>query len=59
VKRTLWLSLIAVLAGNAIYFGLERFLPSRAQHELYQVDLGLVVDFCVCLVCYGLLRLIR
>jgi hypothetical protein len=48
-----------VLAGNAIYFSVERFLPARAQHQLYQIDWGLAVDFWICLVCYGLVRLIR
>lgn len=59
MKRSLWQPLIAVLAGNVIYVSVERFLPSSAQHQLYQVDWGLAVDFCICLVCYGLLRLIR
>ena len=58
-KRPFWQSRAAVLAGNAIYFSVERFLPPRAQHELYQIDWGLAVDFWVCLVCYGLVRLIR
>jgi len=34
-------------------------LPSSIHHELYQVDWGLAIDFCICLICYGLLRLIR
>jgi hypothetical protein len=59
MKRTFWQSLVAVLAGNAIYYGVQRFLPAAAQHRLYQVDWGLAVDFWMCLVCYGLVRLIR
>jgi hypothetical protein len=47
------------VAGNAIYFSVERFLPVRAQHQIYQIDWGLAVDFWMCLVCYGLVRLIR
>ena len=58
-KRDFWRSLVAVLAGNAIYFGVERFLPVKAQHQSFQIDWGLAVDFWVCLVCYGLARLIR
>jgi hypothetical protein len=58
-KRSFWQSLIAVLAGNAIYFGLERFLPVRAQHQPFHIDFGLALDFWICLVCYGLVRLIR
>jgi hypothetical protein len=55
-KGSFWQSLLAVLAGNAIYFSMQRFLPARAQHHLYQIDWGLAVDFCICLVCYGLVR---
>jgi len=58
MSRTFWQSLVAVLVGNAIYFGIERFLPARAQHGLYQLDWGLAVDFWICLVCYGVLRMI-
>jgi hypothetical protein len=43
--------------GNAIYFSVESFLPPRAQHHQFQIDWGLAVD--ICLVCYGLVRLIR
>ena len=59
MKRRFWQSLIAVLAGNAIYFGIEPYLPPPAQHHIYQIDWGLAVDFWICLVCYGVLRLIR
>ncbi len=57
-NRNFWESLIAVLAGNAIYLGIERFLPPRAQHQVYKFDWGLVVDFWICLVCYGVVRMI-
>lgn len=57
-NRNFWRSLIAVLAGNAIYFSIERFLPLRAQHQIYQFDWGLVVDFWICVVCWGLVRMI-
>jgi hypothetical protein len=59
MKSDLRRSLVAILAGNVIYFGVERFLPARAQHQLYQVDFGLLVDFSMCAVCYWLIRLIR
>ena len=59
VKRRFVQSLIAVVAGNAVYLGIERYLPPRAQHHIYQVDWGLAVDFWICLACYGLVRLIR
>jgi hypothetical protein len=57
--RSFWQSLIAVLVGNAIYYSVQRFLPPRAQHQLYQIDWGLAVDFWICVVCYQLIRLIR
>jgi len=47
------------MAGNVIYFSVERFLPARGQHQLYQVDWGLAVDFWMCLLCYGVVRLFR
>ena len=59
MKRNFWRSLLAVLAGNAIYFGVFHWLPPRAQHQPYRIDWGLAVDFWICLVCYGLVRLIR
>ncbi|MGB7723533.1 MAG: hypothetical protein WBL65_26775 [Bryobacteraceae bacterium] len=59
MKRDFRRSLVAVLAGNVIYFGVERFLPLRAQHQLYQIDWGLAVDFWICVACWGLIRLIR
>ena len=52
MKRRFRQSLIAVLAGNVIYFAVWRFLPPRAQHQIYQIDWGLAVDSCICLVCY-------
>ncbi len=49
-------SLAAVLIGNALYFGFETYLPIRAQHQPYQIDWGLAVDFWVCVACWGVLR---
>jgi hypothetical protein len=59
VKRSFWESLIAVVAGNVIYLIVEPYLPPRAQHQLYQIDWGLAVDFWMCLVCYGIVRMFR
>lgn len=58
MKRNFWQSLVAVVAGNIIYLIVEPHLPARGQHQLYQIDWGLAVDFWICLVCYGLVRLI-
>jgi cytosine/uracil/thiamine/allantoin permease len=59
LPRNFWQSLIAVVAGNAIYFLFMNDLPRRARHETYRLDLGLVVDFWICLVIYGLLELYK
>ena len=54
--RRHWKTLVAVLAGNLIYFGiLSPYLPPSARHTPYRLDWGLVVDFWICLACYGLL----
>jgi hypothetical protein len=49
-------ALVAVLAGNAAYFLLMKYLPPRARHVPLQIDLGLVVDFWLCLVVFGLIK---
>jgi hypothetical protein len=50
-------SLIAVVAGNAIYFSLAPHLPAGARHEPFHLDVGVLVDFWFCLVFYGLIEL--
>ena len=45
MKHRLWRYLIAIIVGNAIYFGVEHLLPPRAQHQPYHIDWGLAVDF--------------
>lgn len=56
LKREFWQALIAVLAGNAIYYILYPRLPRGLQHRLYQVDAGLLMDFAICAAFYALLR---
>ena len=51
-------ALIAVLAGNAIYFLVMPYLPLAARHTIFKVDLGLVVDFWFCLVILGIVKTI-
>jgi hypothetical protein len=41
-------ALLAVLAGNAIYYLLMPYLPMAARHRLFQEDWGLLVDFGIC-----------
>jgi hypothetical protein len=49
-------ALAAVLAGNAAYFLLVRYLPPGARHVPFRIDLGLVVDFWLCLVAFGMIK---
>jgi hypothetical protein len=50
-------ALIAVLAGNAIYFLVMPHLPFAARHVAPRLDLGLVVDFWFCLVVLGVVKM--
>jgi hypothetical protein len=49
-------ALVAVLVGNAAYFLLEKHLPMWARHVGFRTDLGTLVDFCFCLVVFGLIK---
>jgi hypothetical protein len=49
-------ALVAVLAGNAIYFLVEKYLPARAHHVPTRIDLGMLVDFWFCLVVFGVIK---
>jgi hypothetical protein len=49
-------ALLAVLAGNAVYFLLLPDLPPAARHVAPRLDLGMVVDFWICLVIFGLIK---
>jgi hypothetical protein len=51
--------LLAVLGGNIIYLDVEPRLPNLLHHRLFQIDLGLGLDFLICALLYGLIRLIR
>jgi len=58
VGRNFLKSLVAVVTGNLIYFFvLMPVLPRAAQHRPFQLDLGLILDFWICLVIYGLIEL--
>ena len=57
--RNLLAAFVAVIAGNAIYFLLLwQHLPQRARHQVYRIDLGLVVDFWLCVAAFGVIKLI-
>jgi len=54
--RKHWKTLVAVLGGNFVYFVLlYRWLPPNFRHRRDQLDLGIVLDFWICLFVYGLL----
>jgi hypothetical protein len=48
--------LLAILAGNLIYFLAEPILPGFLAHDLYKLDPGLILDFAICAGIYLLLR---
>ena len=50
---------IAVIAGNLLYFFvLMPHLPTAGRHRPDKFDLGLIVDFWVCVVVYGAIELL-
>jgi hypothetical protein len=51
--------LVAVLAGNVAYLFVEPQLPVAMRHRMFRVDLGLGIDFLMCVAIYGLVRLVR
>jgi cytosine/uracil/thiamine/allantoin permease len=51
-----WHALIAVIAGNAAYFLVEKYLPVAARHVVFKMDVGMVVDFWFCLVAFGVVK---
>ncbi|MGH9378221.1 MAG: hypothetical protein ACRD1I_05420 [Terriglobia bacterium] len=48
--------LVAVIAGNLLYFKSSPFLPLRARHHNL-VDWGTFVDLWFCLFVYGVIEL--
>lgn len=52
-------ALLAIILGNVVYFALLPTLPLAARHQPFRVDLGMVLDFSMCLVFYGLIRSVR
>jgi hypothetical protein len=49
-------SLAAVVSGNALYLLVSPYLPPVARHDWRKLDLGLVVDFWICLVFFGIIK---
>jgi hypothetical protein len=49
-------ALIAVLAGNLAYFLLAPHFPPSARHIPFRADIGLLLDFWLCLAAYGVIK---
>ena len=60
LSRNFIISLVAVVLGNVIYFLIMPHLPPAAQHRPNRLlpDLGLFIDFWICLVIYGVIALL-
>ncbi len=53
-------ALVAVLAGNAIYYYLLMpHLPDVARHSLFKEDWGLLVDFAICTMIFAVVKYTR
>ncbi|HYN15082.1 MAG TPA: hypothetical protein VES66_04745 [Terriglobales bacterium] len=50
-------ALVAVLVGNLAYFAVMPKLPASAQHVPFRLDLGLLLDCCLCTVAFALVSL--
>ncbi len=59
MRANLIKSAIAVAVGNAIYFlVLMPVLPPAGRHAIGRIDLGLLIDFWVCVLVYGMTEVI-
>jgi len=52
-------ALLAVLAGNALYFLLMPHLPAVVRHALFKEDWGLLVDFAICAAIFAAVKYAR
>lgn len=48
--------LLAVLAGNLIYFLIAPYLGIGFRHDIFRADFGLLIDMGICAVLYLLIR---
>ncbi len=57
--RRIFKQTVAVVVGNLLYFFvLMPHLPAAGRHRPDRLDLGLIVDFWLCVVLYGVIELI-
>jgi len=52
-------ALVSIILGTLVYFFLLPTLPPSARHHPFRLDLGMVLDFWLCLVAYGVIRTAR
>jgi ABC-type uncharacterized transport system permease subunit len=58
VLRKILKQTVAVVVGNLLYFFvLMPHLPAAGRHRPDRLDLGLIVDFWVCVALYGVIEL--
>jgi hypothetical protein len=62
VNKRFWFTFLhgvaAVVIGNLIYYlVLTKHLPAPARHQAGHLDLGLLIDFWLCVAIWGVLRL--
>ena len=50
-------ALLAVLVGNVVYFAIMPKLPASVQHVPFRLDLGLLLDGCLCTLAFVLVSL--
>jgi hypothetical protein len=51
--------ILSILAGNILYLLIEPELPAYLHHHLFRADPGVLFDFLLCALIYGLVRLAR
>jgi hypothetical protein len=52
-------SLAAILIGNAVYFFVVApHIPAAGRHQPFRIDLGLLIDFWVCLGCWAAIEMV-
>jgi hypothetical protein len=52
-------ALLAVLLGNLLYFAAMPRLPAAVRHAPARLDLGLLLDFCICAMLFAAFSLRR
>jgi hypothetical protein len=58
-RRSFAKTFISVVGGNAIYFSVQKHLPFALRHKPFYLDWGIVTDFWICLVLWGLIDLLQ